>query len=121
MSLFNKRILQSVPFDKERIKEEILREAPLKAPLWTLFPADQLGLPKDRNQLDFLCIRSISVNKEIRVTANPFSSYKRVEPCVYQIVGAVYISNEEVGNNTDWRVFVVTSAPQLFRMLDETL
>lgn len=125
MSLFNKKTLDSIPFDKERIKEEILKSASEKAAIWTIFPSDQLMIvsKSEVNKTDLLCIRSIPVNKEISITSNPFSHYRRVEPSVYQIVVGIYITQEETGDfvdwRNDWRILCVNSADMLFRKLEE--
>lgn len=114
MALFNKKIASPIPFDKERIKEEILKEAPEKAPLWVIFPCDHL------KKLDLLCIRSISINKEVSITSNPFSSYRRVEPSIYQIVIGVCITQEEIHEAiVDWVILAIDSADMLFRKLEE--
>ena len=126
MALFSESSLSDLyPFDKERTKKEILERFPLEIQNWKVINFPLELMPNSSPLPDLLGIRSIEINKEIKITTNPFSAYKRVEPSVYQIVAIIFIT-EDIPKEKyyfndwchHWRFIEASSYDMLIRKLN---
>lgn len=126
MTLFyrNKEIEKKY-FSKEEVIRNIKENMEEKSPRWKIidsynilnFKQDEINIP------DLLCIRSVSINKEISIEDNVFSHYRRTVPSNYQILVGVYIIPDlndtyQFSHNL-WRSINVDSADLFFMKLNE--
>jgi hypothetical protein len=128
------------PFNKDEIIREILETREEKCPGWHLFKVlksaptigkiiisgiDEHGHPKQIPDLpmrfmeisgDFLAIYTDVIDRQIRITDNPFQEYKTVVQSIYQIVREICITDEDLEDNENnlYKRITANSAKQLF-------
>ena len=118
MGLFKRENKNKIEFIKDKVIKDIIIDAPVYAPDWTIFvcPASFLN----KLNPDFLAIKSVNIQREINITKNPFSHYRKTIPSIYQIVIGIYVAQDEenVIQSENWRNIIVDSSDLLFRKLD---
>jgi hypothetical protein len=123
MNLFKNKKIKEIYFSKEEVLRNI-KKFSSEIVLWRIIDKfNILNHPiEDENIPDIFFVKSININKEISITENPFSHYRRIVPSTYQIIVGVYITQDlektEVSTGF-WRSINVDSAELLFRKLDQ--
>lgn len=127
MRLFNKPINNksfSVPtFDKHEVMQEILQKKTESCPEWNFFriTKDEFHTSTQFNSIDgdFLAIYTDVINKEVRISSNPFTEYKNTVESVYQIVREIYITDKDIDNenNNYYKRITARTSKELFSKL----
>lgn len=125
MTLFHRnmtRELEKIYLSKEEIIRNIKMNMEEKSPLWKIIDSyNILGFNQDEIPIpDILCVRSVSINKEIVNTDNVFSNYRRTVPSTYQILVGAYINLKNIYFSSSlWRSINVDSSELFFKKLNE--
>jgi|ERR1700728_2015288 hypothetical protein len=123
MTLFHRnKELEKIYFSKEEVIKNIKLNMEEKSPLWKIIDSyNILDFNQDETCMpDILCVRSVSINKEIINTDNVFSNYRRTVPSTYQILVGAYITLKNIYFSTSlWRSINVDSAELFFKKLNE--
>lgn len=114
-------------FNKDEVIREIFETKDENCPGWKFFGIKGAFLitpdldyyPCDRIQSDFLAIYTDLIYKEIKISKNPYSDYKNIVPCTYQIVREIYITDNEDellddSKNNSYKILIAKSAKEFF-------
>lgn len=118
MSLFKKNKPIKEPFDKDKVKKNIQDNFSKMALGWSyLWGVEGIDA-------DFICVKSVIVNEEIKITDNPFSQFKKIVPTKYTKILAIFIADPDETmdeEHIEWACenVIISSAYDLFRKLNE--